>query len=75
MSQHGKKFGGKQERRKEIAQIAMMHPRTFVAQTTCAHVNHFYRSVLEAMGIRWTGDHLLLYYLPTGAWRRRQYGD
>ena len=49
MSQHGKKIGGKQERRKEIAQIAMMHPRTFVAQTTCAHTNHFYRSVLDAM--------------------------
>jgi hypothetical protein len=49
MSQHGKKFGGKQERRKEIAQIAIMHPRTFVAQTTCAHVNHFYRSVIDAM--------------------------
>ena len=37
MSVHGKAFGGKQERRKEIVQIAMMHPRTFVAQTTCAH--------------------------------------
>jgi pyruvate ferredoxin oxidoreductase beta subunit len=49
MSVHGKKYGGKQERRKEIAQIAMMHPRTFVAQTTCAHVNHFYRSVIDAM--------------------------
>ena len=49
MSIHGKVLGGKQERRKEIAQIAMMHPRTYVAQTTCAHVNHFYRSVLEAM--------------------------
>ena len=40
---------GKQERRKEIAQIAMMHPRTFVAQTTCAHVNHFYKAVLGAL--------------------------
>lgn len=49
MSVHGKKYGGKQERRKEIAQICMMHPRTFVAQTTCAHTNHFYRCVLEAM--------------------------
>src|SRR5438105_9255604 len=49
MSVHGKTIDGKQERRKEIAQIAMMHPRTFVAQTTCAHVNHFYRSVLDAM--------------------------
>ncbi len=49
MSIHGKVFGGKQERRKEIAQIAMMHPRTFVAQTTCAHTNHFYKSVLRAL--------------------------
>jgi pyruvate/2-oxoacid:ferredoxin oxidoreductase beta subunit/NAD-dependent dihydropyrimidine dehydrogenase PreA subunit len=49
MSVHGKVFGGKQERRKEIAQIAMMHPRTFVAQTTCAHTNHFYKAVLGAL--------------------------
>jgi pyruvate/2-oxoacid:ferredoxin oxidoreductase beta subunit/NAD-dependent dihydropyrimidine dehydrogenase PreA subunit len=49
MTNHGSVFGGKQERRKEIAQIAMMHPRTFVAQTTCAHVNHFYKSVLGAL--------------------------
>ena len=27
----------------------MMHPRTFVAQTTCAHVNHFYRCVIDAL--------------------------
>ncbi len=49
MSIHGKAVGGKVERHKEIAQIAMMHPRTFVAQTTCAHTNHFYRSVLDAL--------------------------
>ncbi len=49
MSFHGKAIKGKQERRKEIAQIAMMHPRTFVAQTTCAHTNHFYRSVIDAL--------------------------
>ena len=49
MSLHGKVIDGKQERRKEIAQIAMMHPRTYVAQTTCAHVNHFYKSVIDAM--------------------------
>ena len=49
MSVHGKVLGGKQERRKEIAQIAMMHPRTYVAQTTCAHTNHFYRAVIDAM--------------------------
>ncbi len=49
MSLHGKVIDGKQERRKEIAQIAMMHPRTFVAQTTCAHVNHFYRAMIDAL--------------------------
>ncbi|MFV2070212.1 MAG: thiamine pyrophosphate-dependent enzyme, partial [Pirellulales bacterium] len=49
MSLHGKKIDGKQERRKEIAQIAMMHPRTYVAQTTAAHTNHFYKAVLGAL--------------------------
>src|SRR5207237_8932355 len=49
MTVHGSVFRGKQERRKEIAQIAMMHPRTCVAQTTCAHINHFYKAVLGAM--------------------------
>jgi pyruvate ferredoxin oxidoreductase beta subunit len=49
MSVHGKEIGGKQERRKEIAQICMMHPRTYVAQTTCAHTNHFYKSVIGAL--------------------------
>jgi len=49
MSVHGSVFGGKQERRKEIAQIAMMHPLTYVAQTTCAHINHFYKSVIGAL--------------------------
>ncbi len=49
MSVHGKVIHGKQERRKEIAQIAMMHPRTYVAQTTAAHANHFYKAVLGAL--------------------------
>jgi len=49
MSVHGKTYGGKQERRKEIAQICMMHPNTFVAQTTCAHTNHFYKTVIGAL--------------------------
>ena len=49
MSFHGKVISGKQERRKEIAQIAMMHPYTYVAQTTAAHANHFYKSVLGAL--------------------------
>lgn len=48
MSYHGKVLKGKTEARKELATIAMMHPHTFVAQTTCAHFNHFYKAVLAA---------------------------
>ena len=33
----------------EIVQICMMNPRTYVAQTTCAHANHFYKSVIGAL--------------------------
>lgn len=39
---------GKVEHRKELAQIVMMHPNVFVAQTTAAHFNHFYRAVMAA---------------------------
>jgi pyruvate-ferredoxin/flavodoxin oxidoreductase len=39
---------GKREHRKELAQIAMMHPGVFVAQTTPAHLNHFYKSIMAA---------------------------
>lgn len=47
-SMHGKVVQGKQERRKEIAQIAMMHPNVFVAQTSCAMPGHFYKSIIAA---------------------------
>ncbi len=39
---------GKQEQRKELGRIAMMHPNTYVAQTVASIPNHFYKSVLEA---------------------------
>jgi pyruvate/2-oxoacid:ferredoxin oxidoreductase beta subunit len=48
MAAHGKLQHGKSERRKELAQIAMMHPDVFVAQTTAAHFNHFYRAIIAA---------------------------
>jgi len=48
MAQFGKAQPGKKELRKEIAQIMMMHSNVFVAQTTAAHVNHFYKSVMAA---------------------------
>jgi len=48
MSAFGKAQPGKRELRKEIAQILMMHPHVFVAQTTAAHINHFYKAVMAA---------------------------
>ena len=48
MARVGKKRGGKSERRKELAQICIMHPDVYVAQTTCAHVNHFYKAIIDA---------------------------
>jgi pyruvate/2-oxoacid:ferredoxin oxidoreductase beta subunit/Pyruvate/2-oxoacid:ferredoxin oxidoreductase delta subunit len=39
---------GKTERRKELGLLCLMHPEVFVAQTTPAHVNHFYRAVMDA---------------------------
>ncbi|GMQ90863.1 MAG: hypothetical protein BMS9Abin11_0168 [Gammaproteobacteria bacterium] len=48
MAAYGKVQHGKSERRKELSQIAMMHPDVYVAQTTPAHINHFYRAVMAA---------------------------
>ncbi len=48
MAAFGKAQPGKRERRKELAEIAMMHPGVFVAQTTPAHLNHFYKAVMAA---------------------------
>jgi pyruvate/2-oxoacid:ferredoxin oxidoreductase beta subunit len=48
MYSHGSAHAGKQEMRKELGRIAMMHPNTYVAQTVQSVPNHFYKSVLEA---------------------------
>ena len=48
MSDHGSVLAGKQERRKELAQICMAHPDVFVAQTTAAHTNHLYKAIMRA---------------------------
>ncbi len=48
MAFHGKDIHGKSEFRKELANICMMHRNVYVAQTTPAHINHFYKAVMEA---------------------------
>lgn len=52
MASHGKVLHGKQERRKEIAEIAMMHPEVYVAQTITSNLNHFYKSIQGANDFR-----------------------
>jgi len=48
LSAFGKVIHGKPERRKELGRILMAHGEVYVAQTTPAHLNHFYRSIIEA---------------------------
>ncbi len=48
MSAFGKVLKGKTERRKEIGEILMMHPDVYVAQTTPALFNHFYKAIFDA---------------------------
>jgi pyruvate/2-oxoacid:ferredoxin oxidoreductase beta subunit len=48
MSPFGKSQHGKIEGRKEVANIALMHPGVYVAQTSTSFINHFSRAVREA---------------------------
>jgi pyruvate/2-oxoacid:ferredoxin oxidoreductase beta subunit len=52
MASVGPVLPGKSERRKELGLLCLMHPDVFVAQTTAAHINHFYRAVLDANSYR-----------------------
>ena len=48
LSAYGKALHGRPERRKELGRILIAHGDAYVAQTTPAHLNHFYRSIIEA---------------------------
>jgi len=48
MAAFGRTLKGKTESRKEISRILMMHPETYVAQTTSYFINHFYKAIMEA---------------------------
>ncbi len=48
MASIGRTIKGKGEHRKELSNICLMHPDIYVAQTTPAHINHFYKAVMEA---------------------------
>jgi len=62
LSAYGKSLHGRPERRKELARILMAHGEVFVAQTTPAHVNHFYKAILDANS--YPGPAVVVSYAP-----------
>jgi pyruvate/2-oxoacid:ferredoxin oxidoreductase beta subunit len=62
LSAFGKAQHGRAERRKELGRILMAHGEVYVAQSTPAHVNHFYRAVMEAN--EYPGPAVVVAYTP-----------
>jgi pyruvate/2-oxoacid:ferredoxin oxidoreductase beta subunit/Pyruvate/2-oxoacid:ferredoxin oxidoreductase delta subunit len=62
LSAYGKQLHGRPERRKELGRILIGHGEVYVAQTTPAHINHFYRAVMEAN--EYPGPAVLVVYTP-----------
>jgi pyruvate ferredoxin oxidoreductase beta subunit len=62
LSAFGRELHGRTEPRKELGRILMAHGNAYVAQTTPAHVNHFYRAVMEANA--YPGPAVILAYTP-----------
>ena len=62
LSAFGKDLHGRPEPRKELGRILMGHGDVFVAQTTPAHINHFYRAVLDAN--EYPGPAVIVAYTP-----------
>jgi len=62
LSAYGKSLHGRPERRKELGRILMAHGDVFVAQTTPAHVNHFYKAILDANSF--PGPAVVISYAP-----------
>lgn len=62
LSAFGRELHGRPERRKELGRILMSHGDVYVAQTTPAHLNHFYRAVMEAN--EYPGPAVVIVYTP-----------
>jgi pyruvate/2-oxoacid:ferredoxin oxidoreductase beta subunit/Fe-S-cluster-containing hydrogenase component 2 len=62
LSAFGKAIHGRAEPRKELGRILMAHGNAYVAQSTPAHLNHFYRAVLDAN--EYPGPAIIVAYTP-----------
>jgi pyruvate/2-oxoacid:ferredoxin oxidoreductase beta subunit len=62
LSSFGAVLHGRPERRKELGRILLSHGEVFVAQTTPAHLNHFYRAILDAN--TYPGPAVVIAYTP-----------
>ena len=62
LSAFGKSLHGRTEARKELGRILAAHRGAYVAQTTPAHLNHFYRAVMEANA--YPGPAVVIAYTP-----------
>ena len=62
LSAYGSSLHGRPEARKELGRILMAHGNAYVAQTTTAHLNHFYRAVMEAN--EYPGPAVVIAYTP-----------
>jgi pyruvate/2-oxoacid:ferredoxin oxidoreductase beta subunit len=62
LSAFGSAVHGRPERRKELGRILLAHGEVYVAQTTPAHLNHFYRGIMEANA--YPGPAVVIAYTP-----------
>jgi pyruvate/2-oxoacid:ferredoxin oxidoreductase beta subunit/Fe-S-cluster-containing hydrogenase component 2 len=62
LSAFGKAQHGRPERRKELGRILVAHGDVFVAETTPAHINHFYRAIMDANA--YPGPAVVIVYAP-----------
>ncbi len=62
LSAFGKALHGRTEPRKELGRILIAHGEAYVAQTTPAHLNHFFRAILEAN--TYPGPAIVIAYTP-----------
>jgi pyruvate/2-oxoacid:ferredoxin oxidoreductase beta subunit len=62
LSAFGSVLHGRTERRKELGRILAAHGSAYVAQTTPAHLNHFYRAISEANA--YPGPAVVIAYSP-----------